>query len=434
MKPMKDTDFDKIFAGKFARFAGKTYREEDWAELSHHLDAYGRRRRWMLPFMLPLFLLLAGGNVFWWYQWREATLHNKSSDNHTLIIQTDTIVRTTTVFRFDTIYQAVTHVFPYRAERSNQPPTTPENPVSFPAYSRISTHSTTQQPRATDAQTTAGAISDPAEINKNTVDKTMNADANQQAVVPLAGGQEEPPGIADTASNSPHREISGAESKVIDKDTVQLSPTPEPVKKAGSPAFYVARPRLGILAGWGSPSLPGKLSGSILKVGLSADIEVARNFRLGMSVSFDPASIKSSETAALGDNTNIPDPGQDFTLKYWESSGLSAISYAMYLAYSLPAGKTWSPRIGVGAQAATFFPYDVEFEFKNQFNNLELHLPVQSSTVTRWQGLLISVGLDAHLNRHITLGLEGYLLRRFDKKPTIMDNQVGLKTNLYYIF
>jgi hypothetical protein len=429
---MKDSDFDKIFAGKFSRLAGATYREENWRELSYQLDAYGRWRQWLLPVLIPLLALLAAGNIFWWFQWREVNAQKKISENQTVIIQRDTIIHTTTVYRFDTVFLTDTRVFSTRAQSLNSVRLPSQSAVFMPSGRRIAGGQNIRQPLRSDTRASDGTIPGPPGLIPP-ADYATNTNAGRDAAIPITGSREGPDGIADTAGSVSQREI----PELIDRDTIfQLSiPTPEPVKKAGSPAFfYIARPRLGFFAGWGTPPLSGVLSGPILKLGFSADVEVARNVRLGMCVGFDRAWIKSESTKAFDDDIVIPDPGQDFKLEYWKAQGLQTLSYTLQLQYTLPVGKTWSPRIGAGVQAATIFPFDLEFEFEDDDNDVEISLPFQNSTITRLQGMLMTLGLDVPLNRRTTLGLESYFLRRFDKKETFIDNQLGLRTTLFYNF
>ncbi len=421
---MKNNDFDKIFARKFDRLPGEPYREENWSELSHRLDAYDGRKRWVLPLLLPLLTLLAGGNIFWWYQWREAAQKNNFSGSHTTIVQSDTIFRSTVVYRYDTVYQAVTHVRWRFSGASNPFRAGEKTPSFFPAgdFAPKDLAALQNQQEDTSARS-AGAV----ESAENTVKYPAALPGEKERTATEASS------LSSQTANQPPT-VENSENSA--GNTIPLSiHTPEPVKKAGSPAFYPGRPRLGFNAGWANPSLPGKLSGTIMQIGFSTDAEVARNLRLGVAVHYDRTSLKSNNTVALNDKIRIPDPGQDFSLKYWETYRLPALSYVVQVSWSLPLrNKTWSPWIGVGAQAATFFPYSVEFEFENETNNIELHLPAQTNTYSRWQGVLMRAGADISLNRHIALGIEGFLLRRFDRKPAVSDNQTGFKTNLYYIF
>ncbi|MBP6827167.1 MAG: hypothetical protein KA165_11465, partial [Saprospiraceae bacterium] len=124
---MKNSDFDKIFAGKLSRLPGEPYRKEGWSGLSNSLDHHDRRRQWLLPVLFPLLFLLAGGNLFWYLQWREIVRDNKLSESKTTIIRSDTVIHSTVVYRYDTVYQTITDVRQFRAGQLNS--------ISIPASS-----------------------------------------------------------------------------------------------------------------------------------------------------------------------------------------------------------------------------------------------------------------------------------------------------------
>lgn len=235
-------------------------------------------------------------------------------------------------------------------------------------------------------------------------------------------------------------------SPAADIDTLAenlLSPLPPPIKKAPSAFLYFARPRLGFSATWGSPVLPHKRSGSVLGAGIRSDVEIARNFRLGAEISYLQASLKADDTQALENiDIDIPDPGGDFRLKYWETYVMPAFTYALHLRYEVPLPGNWRPWIGVGAQATTSLPFEVEYEFENAVNNIELHVPAKAKANTYVQGALFMLGAECRLNPHFYFGAEGYMLRRIgeneddddENRKGLLDHQFGLKTSIFYKF
>lgn len=420
---MKNSDFDKIFAGKLSRLPGEPYRKEGWSELSNSLDHHDRRRRWLLPVLLPLLLLLAGSNLFWYLQWRESVRDHKLSEGKTTIIRSDTIIHSTVVYRYDTVYQTITDIRQFRPGQLNS--------MSIPASSPFEN----AQPNNLTARQIEPAVS--TGITPETPPSALPGGlfADTFSTNPPAGQATTPSGFVPDESRPDIPEQPRPEPENPQKDTLSLlsDNTPEPVKKAGSPAFYIGRPRLSLHAGWGMPSTLEESSGSTFKTGISADAEIARHVRLSLGLSYDITSLSSESASALDPAIPLPDLGQDFNLKHWEASS-PAFSYTLSLFYTLPVDRIWSPWIGVGGQAATFLPYDVEFEFKNQVTDIELYRPGLSETSTRLQGALLRVGLDAQLNRHFSLGIEGFMLRRLGKKSIVTDNLLGLRTNLFYIF
>jgi len=384
-------------------------------------DHQRRRRRWLLPVLLPLIGLLAGGNVFWWYQWREATRHTQTSDNQTTRIETDTVVHRTVVYRYDTIYQNITLVQRQIAivPTAVRPAATAEIPVSGssaamnliqggkqPPSDSALRHTPASKSAQGNAQTPLAAEAMP----EHTVENTTPPDTTEQAI--------------------PSRPTASLAADTLLKDTIQNQPLS--TKKTRPPVLYFARPRLGVGATLG---LPHNAEGFIGGATLCTDIEVARNLRLGAEVGYQQGSLKSEEMDALKKlEIEIPEPGNDFYLKHWEAGSVPAFIYALHLRYEIPLRGKWTPWIGLGIQAATNLPFDVEYEFENETTNLEFHASVQTESDTHWQGALFRLGAGRRLNTRLLWSAEGYLIRNFDEKPGLLDNQFGLKTCLFYTF
>jgi hypothetical protein len=425
---MQDNDFDKIFSHKFGQLPGEPYSEESWSELAWRIDTHEwRQRRWLLPVLLSLLGLLAGGNLFWWYQWREANGELKDSKSRTTILQTDTIVRKTVVYHYDTIYQNVTLVQRQGAAMPAQfSSSTAFNSFSANNFSSNNTTNTNTNPFSPNP---AFIESPAAPIVQDSVKQQL---ANGDAAAPAHTiVRKIPVDTSEQASPSLPAEATASDT-LFDQ---LLNPPPTPTKKKLSPFFYFARPRLGFSAIGGQPSILHKISGSIWGGGVSADVEIARNFRLGGEIAYQQASLKADETTALENlDIEIPEPGGDFQLKYWEIYFLPTFTYNLHLRYEIPLRGAWTPWIGLGGQAATYLPFEIEYEFENASNNLELHIPARSEARTRWQGMMFTLGVECRLKPQLYFGAESYLLRSFRDEPDLLDNQFGLKTKLIYKF
>lgn len=426
---MQDNDFDKIFSHKFDQLPGASYSEENWSELSRCIDAHERRQRhWLLPVLLPFISLLIGGNIFWWHQWREAAGHPKTSEKHITLAQMDTIIRRTIVYRYDTVYQNITLV-----RMSGTDATTLlalPRPRNSPSENNFSLTNPAFQTNTNPLAPNAAFIESPAVPNVQ--DSVKQQLTNGDAAAPGHSISHKAP--ADTsalATPLPSPEIAAADTLFENL----LKSQPLPTKKVQSPFLYFSRPRLGVSAMWGNPSLPHKRSGSVWGAGIRADVEIARNFRLGTEIAYQQAGLKADETQALENlDVEIPEPSGDFKLKYWEAYFLPTFTYALHLRYEIPLRGNWTPWIGAGGQAATSLPFEVEYEFENVNNSLELHVPAKTEASTRWQGMLFMVGAECRLNPRLYFDAESYLLRSFSEKPGLLDNQFGLKTSLLYKF
>lgn len=444
---MENKDFDKIFSHKFGQLSGEPYREEGWSDLSKRLYAHERRRRrWVLPLVLPLFGLLTAGNVFWWYQWRQAASDNDAASLSTTVYQTDTIVQKTVVYRYDTVYQHITLV--RREYAGDWAATKPAPDAGIPSAEFSGNNKASQGIAAVATPQSATPALQGPENRENPPDQQAPASQNtaKQPSIPENTATPQrtivhkvpvPESAAPEAQALTIAPVSAADS--IFEQILQTRPI---TKKSRSNLFYLARPRIGLSTGWGIPLLRHKRSGSLLGAGIAADVEIVRNVRLGIEAQYWQGKLKADELQEDDEEDDhnvlrgikIPDPGSDYKLKYWETYRLPALTYVIQLRYQLPLRSAWSPWFGVGAQAATTLPFEIEFDFENEKNNLEITLAGQSTAMTHWQGMLFMLGIEGQLGPHFSLGAGGYLLTPFGEERRILDKQVGLKTQLFYSF
>jgi Outer membrane protein beta-barrel domain len=99
---MSDKDFDSLFARQFEQSARS--KPSNWTDLSKRLDKRDQHRRWLIGGILSgIFLLLGGGNIFFWSKWQ--TTLKDSKDSKSMVYIRDTVVHTTTIYQYDTIYK-----------------------------------------------------------------------------------------------------------------------------------------------------------------------------------------------------------------------------------------------------------------------------------------------------------------------------------------
>ncbi len=440
---MENKDFDKIFAHKFKQIPGEPYHEQGWSDLSGRMDAYERRnRRWLFPVLLPLFGLLTAGNIFWWHQWRELERrHSQEAGSTTTMLKPDTIVRARVVYRYDTIYQNITLLRKYAAggitinEQATATGNTNTGSISV-KHSASGTTGTQQQP-------VAGSETASAQSNANT------QNTNERPIKDLGQSIENklltPENTTEPAHTVSHRvplpdSLSQVTQPLIDPANAEADSTfefllqnPPVTEKVRKPLLMFARPRLNLSVGWGNPLLEHKHSGYLFGAGIGADVALASHIRLGADAYYWKGQLKADEIDELK-GVEIPNPGSDYKLKYWETYHLPVVTYEFHLRYLIPLKKTWIPWLGVGTQAVTYLPYEIEFDFENQNNQVEYFIQSQAGVITHWHGIMAMLGIEGQISPHFSLGAEGYLLRHIGKKPGVLDNQVGLKTRLYYNF
>lgn len=427
---MQDNDFDKIFSHKFGQLPGSPYREDEWSDLSKRLDRKSGRR-WALPLLLPLFGLLAGGNIFWWYQWKTLAHSEATSAARVTAVQHDTIVRKTVVYLYDTVYRHTTVV---RHETVLAVVGNETSAASMPA------------PATGDKANQANDIGSNPATATPTMPNTGHVSANATPAEGTTPGHDAP-GIQPTGHTIVQKVIPDsallaavppAPEQMPETDTIfedLLKKQPPPTKKSNPPLIYLARPRVGVSAFWARPHMEHLLSGSVLGAALRGDVEIARHFRLGAEIAYLQAGLKADETESLEDTeVDIPQPGGDFELKYWETYFLPAFTYALNLRYEIPVRGNWKPWISTGVQACSSLPFEVEFEFENDNNSLELHVPARAKASTRLQGMTFAAGVECPLGEHFRFGVEAGLLRGFGEDSGLLDRQTGLKTTLLYAF
>lgn len=432
---MKDKDFDNLFMHKFGQLPGEPASEEGWAKLSQRLDAHDRRySRWILPALLPICFLLAGGNVFWWRQWRDAAKVPVAEAAVTLL-KRDTVVQTTVVYRYDTIYQTL--VVAYRGGfpvmQQNAPIATPGKDVAADFLPDTVLASAKTTGRFNPAPPSVGnpPLSG-ADISISSQDSVKQQFENGDA---LALGrtivQKVPVDTSGQLTQMLKESIFDKPDSTFEKLLEQAPPT----EKVRSSGVYFARPRLGISLGWGDLMLPTAQNGYVLNAGLRGDIEVARNFRLGAEFGYQRANMKVNDTQMLEQlGVEMPDPGSDFHLVCWETP-LPVLIYSLHLRYELPLRSRFTPWLGLGGQWKTHLPTNIDFTFQNSTNDHELHIKEHNpERSTHWQGGLVMLGAEYQLGLRTYLGIEGYLMRRLDDKSSLLGNQLGLKASIYRKF
>ncbi|MBL7782545.1 MAG: hypothetical protein JNM22_15065 [Saprospiraceae bacterium] len=426
---MDNKDFDKIFAHKFGQIPGDPYQEQNWSELSGRMDVHERRRkRWVLFAVWPLFAMLATGNIFWWHQWKQAQQSNLVSATAHTVIQYDTLVHRTVIF--DTVYQQVTLM-------TRQDFSDPYMPIS----------TTLSQKKQAPQQTLDNAEN----LSKTTGTNTANTDALVAHIPdkqPEAGTQKDK--IATSEIEAPGHTISHRvplPDSLLQQENTQANekkPSPDSlfehlllekplVKKTRSSGLMLAHPRLSILAGWANPLLSHKRSGALFGTGLGADVQVAKQIRLGADVQYWRGKLRAEETDELT-GVEVPNPGADYILHYWETYKLPVVSYDLHLKYYFNSSGKWAPWIGLGTQWNTTLPFDIEFDYENQSSHYEVFLPAQTHAITHWQGLTGLLGVEGTLSKHCLLEAGAFFLQKPGSNPGLLGKQFGLKTRLIYQF
>lgn len=426
---MDNKDFDKIFAHKFGQIPGEPYQEHNWSELSGRMDVHERRRkRWVLFAVWPLFAMLATGNVFWWHQWKQVQQSGLLSMRTEKNVQYDTLVHRTVIY--DTVYQHVTVITKQYLPQAYAPVSTALSQNIEQPQQTTDKPGNTPKTSGTDAAKAGTLSANTAGSRPETVDpKEKNAGSESEVPGHTISHRVPLPDSLLQQENVVENEKKPSADSLFE----QLLLEKPVVKKTHSSGLMLAHPRLSVGAGWANPLLSHKRSGALFGIGVGGDVQVAKQVRLGADVQYWKGKLRAEETDELT-GVEIPNPGADYILHYWETYKLPVVTYDLNLKYYFQSGGKWTPWIGMGAQWNTTLPFDIEFDYENQSSHYEVFLPAQTRAITRWQGLIGMTGLEGKLSSKCSLGAGAFFLQKPGKNPGLLGRQFGLRTRLLYHF
>jgi hypothetical protein len=404
---MEDQGFDKIFGNRLRQIPAKTAPTDDWTAINSRLDAYDRRWRvWLLPICFGLMALLALGNVFWWYQWRTASLLSKPQQIAVNSSKTDTIYHKTVVHLYDTIYQTTTIVHRkihrndvksafYSANNANNPDLVHRNAVKI------------------------------KEIKKEEIKKKGDVKKEEEII------------LNDSSSN-PLKIPINPENVLTAEDSILILISNDhtmPLKKVKTPIFYMARPRLGLALGGANPVFEDKNKANSFQIGISGDVEIAKKVRLLATVQYQQTFLKAKTFDALTSViTVVAPPSSDFRLQNWKIDRIPAITYTMQMRFQLPKMGLVIPYAGIGLSASTVFPYEIDYTFENATDFVEIPQRILTKSDTKIRGTLLNIGLSRDVNKHFAVEFGGFGILNWKKTPTYFYNQIGADLKLLYRF
>lgn len=340
---MEDKDFDKIFKRTLEQASGKPATEGGWAAMSERMDANRNKRLgWVLPLLIALIGLLGFGNVFWWYQWRQVAKQYPTASAQ-VIVKSDTIIKNTVVYHYDTVYRYITTVQTWQApQRTNKLATAPlPSTADGAALTPLPTEEASIQNRT---QHSTGTPASGQNRKIPPTDQQANNDkiANHPASETNAGknsktpptdhqindGKNAPPSlVADsiehqTAVHPPLPTNPEPKTPQITKQTAQTSldttatsPVLPIVKKKRDPIFYLARLRIGLTAGWAQPVLEERQSSNTWQAGIVTDVEIAPKLHVEATVLYQKNNLSAYKSSSLGNAVWVPNPGNDYWLE-----------------------------------------------------------------------------------------------------------------------
>ena len=171
-----------------------------------------------------------------------------------------------------------------------------------------------------------------------------------------------------------------------------------------------------------------------LITGLEADIIFSENLRLFTEFSYTISHYKKDQ---MGDKFGIPvtpSPSDDF--EFFEARvELPAIQYSVGLEYLFTTKNKARPYIGIGVNAMSTLPYEVQYEFQKGIDDLELLVDKELKKKTLISNqLLIKFGLEYPLKNKWSLNFTSFYRYNLKDNDFGPPNSIGLKTGLLYHF
>lgn len=411
-------DFYKQFKDNLENRPEPRFEEKDWQVLEKKLDqSKGSSRKglawwWLLPvLLLPLLI----GNAFFFLEWKKT---NRKYDQ--LSILRDTIYLSQTIIQRDTVYQeriireqyrpadvdfiSVLSAFSSSLPNFEEEPAGLDNahPYFLPTLSDIF---------ATAAEGQSGSLfsqNDQPELSA--VDWSGLDYLRLLPAIPLRSRYRPLPRIDDFPRYQRDKQF---------------------------PLSYHLHPKgmqLGLSGGVHLPvhsQLNAEIGGAL---GLEANIRFSEQLRLWLQTSYYKSKFESKQ---LNPDLGIPPvdpPGDNYTFDK-ASLSQSTLRYALGMQYLFLVKNKWTPYLGLGYGALSRFPYEINYQFEDIQNDLELNLEQQVDQRQNLRNLfLIRAGVERKFSKDLYWYIEGQYWQEAKSSSGIVPNNIGLRTGLNYDF
>jgi flagellar motor protein MotB len=464
---MKDNLHDKL--GNFESpydFSGT-----EWQGLEARLDKQKLWKRGLLAGLGGLLLLaFMGSNIALWRQNQALTQRLSAIESAqstvektstiTVLGQTDTVVKQTILYQYDTIYRKITVVqepFLTPELSSKTVKTLPDFstalqtvPITNLDNNRIentldkSIKATKGTPQYSDEKMPENE-NNPLEIKEKQTILVTDTPSNQKEIIALR------PDLAavDTTASA----LVVTAEKPVKKDSIALKMPPsdsldivkkenkedkkiadKTEKKHSKYAFKMLPIYLGAtvdLPIWSSSSAIGQNAN---EYGLKAEVVATDRVRFFAEMSYMKNSeSKSTDLSTLPNEISRPNVESSFAFKYWEMSDLTSINYMAGVQYRLGKNDKLRPYLAVAFNGTTILPFEVDFEYKDKVTGLEKSYNKEfDKTITRLNRIYTGVGVHWQPFSKGQLSAETYLTTPLNGDKTLTPMEVGLKIGLFY--
>ncbi len=444
---MSDKDFDALFARKFEQSLRP--KSGNWEDMSNRLNVRDSRRRWLIGgFLSGILLLLLGSNIFLWSKWQSAS--HSSNGSKPIIELRDTIVHTTTIYKFDTIYKKTILVQEAKGFSKNK---TGFTQIPPPQYfdSKILKNKTGYINLIND-----NSKLDNNDLNKNSLSnnnakldnndlsnnnaKLDNNDLSKDNLINDNAkldnnGLNKNNLINDNAKlyNNDLVKTDSINNHVDNNDLNNKKPIILPIR---NPLFSFRHPKLGLEIDYGSLSPKDFQYSWVAGAGLSSEIDITKRFILRGSVSYLFTHLQATTTnTSILQNSDISYPGANYEFETWSISKLPALRYSAGLQFSIGKPRWWQSYIVVGANGATVFAHEVKIDFKEKDKPEKKEVKhKETKQKTELNALYGGIGLNWQFSRRWLLQTEALYAQNLSKKYDWITPQYALKTRLLFEF
>ncbi len=476
---------------KFDNFESRyDFSATEWTGLERRLDKrdYWRRAVWLLLGSL-LLLGLVGSNVALWQQnkvlnQRLSTLivpitTTEKATITTVLGQTDTLIKRTIIYQYDTIYRKITVVetpflttdnpkrkasevaFYTTEKRSDSAQTSPHFQTTLttvPTANLGDNHPITVRyesdnlantpPQYLDEKTPKNANKDSINQEKQTFSKANEALSHKETIA-----QKLDVAVVDTVASTPIV----AAKKPFTKDSIVLKISPfdsldgtkkdktdiekeaekadaETIKKHPKYTFKMLPLYVGATIGvhiWSRALAVGQTAN---QYGLKAEIVGTERVRFFADINYSKnIESKSTSLSQLPNEVKPPITEPSLTFKYWEVYGLQAINYIGGVQYRFGNSDKFRPYVAVGFNGTTILPFDIKFEYQDAKTNMDKGITQRiPNSLTHLNRLYGAVGVHWNAFKNGQLAAETYCTTPLTNDKVLTPLQVGLKIGAFY--
>ena len=425
-------DFYKQFKENLENRPEPEVGEQSWKRLKKSLEEQERPAKtgfsgWWVA--AALLFLLVGSNIFSLMEMRKV-----NERLLTYVQKTDTIVQTKIVYQIDTVFQTNTvqnEVIRYVTSVFSPSPLIANQPL----YNTLTNFNSSTNPIAFQQKKQHTLI---AATSDNSVYFSDYLQKKQLETSTLTDTETKE--TATAISFTDFDALANIDLNLIPYDWATLAdldiviPTVDiNQKKTLAQHLYPMRPKgfsLGVFGGYVNPMSEGLSPQFSYSAGLEAAIHFSPSLELWGNVAFQKITLESDDLNANIGLPATPPPSEEFKFSHAKSIQPS-LQYAMGMQYYFNANNKWKPFIGVGYGVIKLLPYEVQYEYELDDQEIKWNVEEDINTNALIRDFLIVRGglayeISNHWNWKIQTSYRKNLSNSGLLSPTLLNVEGGL--------